>query len=114
MPIPSWLEAQELLARLALEDNDMINAAEEADKALGYRRTPCRPRPSTPPWTGWLTRRKPWIGRVLAKNPHDGGYETAAHFFILNRRYEEGIAYYRKAIAIDPDLCTAHSNSASI
>ena len=27
------------------------------------------------------------------------GYETIAHFFVINRRYEEGIQYYRKAIA---------------
>ena len=29
------------------------------------------------------------------------GYETIAHFFVINRRYEEGIDYYRKAIAAD-------------
>src|SRR6202000_2434436 len=28
---------------------------------------------------------------------------------ILNRRYEDGIAYYRKAIAADPELWSAHS-----
>ena len=39
---------------------------------------------------------KPW-------DPHDArGYETAAHFFMLNRRYPESIEYYRKAIALDP------------
>ena len=37
------------------------------------------------------------------------GYETIAHFFVINRRYEEGIAYYRKAIAAIPDLWSAHS-----
>ena len=30
-------------------------------------------------------------------------------FFVLNRRYEEGIEYYRKAIALDPQLFSARS-----
>jgi tetratricopeptide (TPR) repeat protein len=60
----------------------------------------------------WLNDQpdSPWIGRVLAKNPSYGqAYELAAHFFILNRRYEEGIAYYRKALDLEPDLWSAHS-----
>ena len=31
------------------------------------------------------------------------------HIFVLNRRYEEAIDYYRKAIAAQPDLWSAHS-----
>ena len=37
--------------------------------------------------------------KVLAINPHYGeAYAIAGHFFIINRRYEEGIAEYRKAL----------------
>src|SRR6185295_11909819 len=34
----------------------------------------------------------------------------AAHFFIITRRYEEGIAMYRKALALDPALNDARSD----
>ena len=38
-------------------------------------------------------------------DPHAAkGYETAGHFFMMNRRYEESVAFYRKAIALDPAL----------
>ena len=36
-------------------------------------------------------------------------YATIGHFFIINRRYVEGIAAYRKAIEIDPDLWDARA-----
>ncbi len=53
----------------------------------------------------WLADKKesPW-------DPHAAkGYETAGHFFMLNRRYEESVAFYRKAIALDPALDSARS-----
>src|SRR5215475_471806 len=37
------------------------------------------------------------------------GYHTIGHFFVLNRRYEEGIQYLRKAIELDPGLNRARS-----
>src|SRR5204863_9276802 len=37
------------------------------------------------------------------------GYHTIGHFFVLNRRYEEGIAYLRKAIELNPQLNKARS-----
>ena len=43
-------------------------------------------------------------------DPHSGAaYETAARIFILDRRYEEGIRLFRKAIALQPDLWSAHA-----
>ena len=52
----------------------------------------------------------PWLRRILAEDPKYGkAYETAARFFVLNRRYEEGIAFYRRAITLRPDLWSAHS-----
>ena len=101
---PHMLEAQELLARLALEDNDPAKAAEEAHKALDMsaRATQAKAILATIDWlndkpgTQW--------------DPHSGAaYETAARIFILNRRYEEGIRLFRKAIALQPDLWSAHS-----
>lgn len=101
---PHMLEAQELLARLALEDNDPAKAAEEAHKALDMsaHATQAKAILATIDWlndkpdTHW--------------DPHSGAaYETAARIFILNRRYEEGIRLFRKAIALQPDLWSAHS-----
>jgi len=108
---PKLAEARVLLASLALEDADFTRAAEEADKALELSPTDLDAM-AMHASIDWLSDRAdtPWIGRVLAQNPHYGhAYELAGHFFVINRRYEEGIAYYRKAIAIQPDLWTAHS-----
>ena len=108
---PKLTEARVLLARLALEDNDPTRAAEEADKALAILPDALdamaihaaidllNDQPETP-----------WMTRILAKNPHYGqAYALVAHFFILNRRYEEGIAFYRKALDLEPDLWSARS-----
>lgn len=101
---PKLLEAQELLARLALEDNNNAKAIEEAKKALAIDPNSVQGR-AILATIDWLADKKetPW-------DPHTAkGYETAGHFFVLNRRYEEGIAYYRKAIELDPQLYTARS-----
>ena len=108
---PKLTEAHVLLARLALEDDDTTRATEEADKALELspHDLDAMAIHASIDWLGDKTD-TPWIGRILAQNPHYGhAYELAGHFLVTNRRYEEGIAYYRKAIAIQPDLWTAHS-----
>ena len=108
---PKLIEARVLLARLALEDNDPQHAAEEADKALAI--SPDALDAMAIHATIDLLADKPdtpWIGRILQKNPHSGeAYAVAARFFILNRRYEEGIQFYRKAIDLQPDLWSARS-----
>jgi len=108
---PKLIDARLLLARLALEDNDPGRAAEEADKALKVS-PDALDAMAIHVTIDWLNDQpdSPWIGRVLAKNPHYGqAYALAGHFFVLNRRYEEGIAYYRKALALQPDLWSARS-----
>jgi tetratricopeptide (TPR) repeat protein len=101
---PHLLEAQELLARLALEDNDSAKAATEAHKALDMSANAIQAK-AILATIDWLSDKPdtPW-------DPHDGpAYETAARLFVLNRRYEEGIKLFRKAIALQPDLWSAHS-----
>jgi len=101
---PGLLEAQELLARLALEDSDNPKAAEEARKALAMNANSVQGR-AILATMDWLADKKD-----TAWDPHTAlGYETAGHFFVLNRRYEEGIQYYRKAIELDPQLYSARS-----
>jgi tetratricopeptide (TPR) repeat protein len=101
---PHLVEAQELLARLALEDSDPAKAAAEAHKALDMsaNATEAKAILATIDWLNDKTD-TPW-------DPHDGAaYETAGRIFVLNRRYEEGIKLFRKAIALQPDLWSARS-----
>ena len=101
---PKLLEAQELLARLALEDNDNPKAEAEAKKALALDSHSVQGR-AILATLDWLADKK-----ETQWDPHDArGYETTGHFFIINRRYAEGIEFYRKAIALNPQLWSARS-----
>ncbi len=101
---PKLLEAQELLARFALENNDNAKASEEAKKALAIDSNSVGGKAILAS-IDWLADKK-----ETSWDPHDArGYEIAGHFMTLNRRYEEGIAYYRKAIDLDPYLDSARS-----
>lgn len=101
---PKLVEAQELLARLALEDNNNAKATEEAKKALAIDANAVQGKAILAA-IDLLADKKD-----TTWDPHDAkGYETIARFFTLNRRYEEGIQYYRKAIEMDSQLYTARS-----
>jgi tetratricopeptide (TPR) repeat protein len=108
---PKLVEAQELLASLALEDVNPAKAVEEADKAIAM---------SGEALDAYAIRaavellydRKPdaWLAKIAAVNPrYSAGYRLIAHHLVLNRRYDDGIAYYRKAIALDSSDWEAHS-----
>jgi tetratricopeptide (TPR) repeat protein len=101
---PKLLEAQELLARIALEDNNNEKATLEAKKALAID-------PNSPVAKGILAAIDFLDGKTETSwDPHDArGYQTIGHFFVMNRRYEEGIEYFRKAIELDPTLYSAHA-----
>jgi len=102
---PKLTEAQELLASLALEDNTPDKAIAEAEKAL--KMSPESLDAMAILGTIDLLRDKkstPWFDGILKINPVYGeGYAVAGKFFVLNRRYVEGIEYYRKALALSPD-----------
>ena len=108
---PKLVEAQELLAYLALEDNDMDRARKEADKALAM--SPEALDAMAVHASVELLDDKSaqqWFDRISKVNPVYGqGYSTAAHFFVMNRRYREGIEYYRKALALEPQLFEARA-----
>ena len=108
---PKLVEAQVLLAAMALEDNNPEKAAEEADKALAIDGDSLEAlavkatidllddKPDTP-----------HLARILKMNPAYGEvYALAGRFFVLNRRYEEGIALYRKALDLNPKLHKARA-----
>jgi tetratricopeptide (TPR) repeat protein len=108
---PKLAEARVLLASMALEDNNPQEAAEEADKALAIdpESLEALSVKATLDWLGDKTD-TPYLARILKLNPAYGEvYATAGRFFVLNRRYEEGIALYRKALELNPRLHKARA-----
>jgi len=101
---PKLTEAREILARLALEDGDEKKAVEEADKALKLSAESLDAM-AVRGAIDLLHDRKDaeWFDKIYKINPYYGEANAiAAHFFIINRRYEEGILQLRKAISLDP------------
>jgi len=108
---PKMAEARELLAYLALEDNDPERAAKEADNALAID-SESLDAMAIHASIDWLNDKtnSPWMDRILKINPVYGeAYSTAGHFFVINRRYQEGIRFYRKALELNPRLWEARS-----
>ncbi len=108
---PKFVPAQELIARMALEDSNQEKAVVEAKKALDL--SPEALDAMAVLASVDLLQNKgtsPWFDKIAAINPVYGeGHALAAHFFIINRRYEEGIATYRKALELSPTLDEARS-----
>jgi cellulose synthase operon protein C len=108
---PKAYQAEEVLARVALEDNNEAKAREEARKAVAMS-PEALDAMAILATIDWLDDEKgsPWLDKILKVNPHYGEvYDTAGHYFIINRRYEEGIALYRKALELDPQLQKARA-----
>src|SRR6202035_948061 len=113
---PKLAEPHELLAFMALEDNDEERAAKEADQALAISNEALDAM-AIHAVIDWLDDKaetphleNPWIDKVLKVNPAYGeAYSTAGHFFVLNRRYTEGIKFYRKALDLNPRLWDARA-----
>ncbi len=108
---PKAYQAEEVLARVALEDNNEPKAAAEAKKALDVN-PEALDAMSILATIDWLNGKKdsPWLPKILKVNPYYGeAYDIAGHYFVINRRYEEGIALYRKALDLDPHLEKARS-----
>jgi tetratricopeptide (TPR) repeat protein len=108
---PKLAEAHERLASLLLEDSEPVKAAAEADEALKIS-SEALDALAIRAAVEVLADRSPdaWLARMTTINPSYGeGYALVAHHLVLNRRYEDGIAYYRKAIELDPQLWSARS-----
>lgn len=108
---PKLTEAQELLARLALEDNQPDKARSEADQALKMDPKSIAAE-SIHASTDLIEHADAgkWLARIASEHPGDGtGYETIGYFLQINRRYDDGISWFRKAIATDPKLWSARS-----
>jgi cellulose synthase operon protein C len=117
---PKLVEAYELMANLALEDAKPDDAVKEADKSLELS---AAANGGVPDALDAMAVRaaadlladkdadaEAWLGKIRAVNPGYGeGYAIVARHLVLNRRYEEGVAYYRKAVEVDPLLWPARS-----
>ena len=108
---PQLAQAHELLGILALEDSEPLKAAAEADAALGIARDSLDAL-AVHAGIELLADRSadPWFAQIGAINPTYGeGYALVAHQLILSGRYQDGVAYYRKALVADPQLWSARS-----
>ena len=108
---PKFVEAHELMANLLLEDSDQPKASAEADQALKIS-SEALDAMAIHAAMEVLADRSPdaWFDKIRQVNPTYGeGYALVAHHLVMNRRYEDGIFYYRKAIELDPQLWSARS-----
>jgi tetratricopeptide (TPR) repeat protein len=108
---PKLVQAHELMANLLLEDSDPEHATEQADEALKIS-SEALDALAIHAAIEILADRSPdpWFEKIRQINPSYGeGYALVAHHLVINRRYPEGIAMYRKAIEADPRLWSAHS-----
>jgi len=108
---PKLFEAHELMANLLLEDSNEARAFEEADVALKLS-PEALDAMAVHAAIELLADRSPdsWLEKIHQVNPVYGeGYALIAHHLVLNRRYVDGITYYRKAVEADPRLWSARS-----
>lgn len=109
---PKLVVAHELAANLALEDSDTADAIQQADAAIQLAPSDALYAMAIHAAVELLADRSPdaWFAKISAINPHYGeAYAIVAHHLILNFRYKDGIDYYRKAVAADPQLWAARS-----
>ncbi len=93
---PKLYQAHELMAKVALEDDNQKKAESEADAALAIQADAVDAIAVRASIDLLADKESPWVAKIGNRGK---GYETVAHFYVINRRYEEGIQYYRKAIA---------------
>jgi tetratricopeptide (TPR) repeat protein len=109
---PKLVEAHELMASLALEDSDTQQALAQADQALKLS-SEALDAMAIHAVVEVLADRSPdsWLERIKQVNPSYGqGWALIAHHLVLNYRYEDAVTYYRQAVALDPELWSAHSD----
>lgn len=108
---PKSAEPRELLADLALENDDREAAAVEADKALALAPDALDAMAIHAALELLADRSADaWLAKIRAINPGYGeAYARVARQLELHYRYEDAVTYYRKAIAADPHLWSAHS-----
>jgi cellulose synthase operon protein C len=108
---PKLAEAHELLADLALANDDRELTVAEADKAIALEND-AMDAMAIHAALELIADRSPdaWLAKINTINPQYGeGYARIAHQLELHYRYQDAVTYYRKAVAADPRLWAAHS-----
>jgi len=108
---PKLAEAHELMADLALTNDDRDLAASEADKAIDLDHD-ALDAIAIHAALELIADRSPdaWLAKLASINPGYGeAYARMAHQLEMHYRYEDAVTYYRKAIEADPLLWSAHS-----
>ncbi len=109
---PKMYQAHELMAQMHLEDNNEAKALEDAKNALQIAPNDALQAMAILATIEQMNDRpgKEWLDKIFKIRSNYGeAYETMGHFFVINRRYDEGIAAYRKALELKPDLWTARA-----
>jgi tetratricopeptide (TPR) repeat protein len=112
---PKLAQAHELMAELALDNDDRDLAASEADKAIALQNDALDAM-AVQASIELIDGHKPdvWFAKIAAVTRDEGpgcgeAYARVAHELELHYRYEDAVTYYRKAIEADPSLWSAHS-----
>jgi cellulose synthase operon protein C len=108
---PKLVGAHELMANLALENDDRDLAVAEADKALALDKD-AMDAMAIHAAAELIADRSPdaWFAKIAAINPAYGeAYARVARQLEMHYRYEDAVTYYRKAVKADPRLWAAHS-----
>lgn len=108
---PNNVRAHELAAGFALDNDEREQATAEADKALSLDHEALDAM-AVHAALEVISERSAdsWLNRINAINPHYGqAYSQIAHHLEMHYRHEDAAEYYRKAIAAEPGLWSAHS-----
>jgi tetratricopeptide (TPR) repeat protein len=108
---PKLAEPHELMADLALENDERDVATAEAGKAITLA-PDAMDAMAIRAVLELLADRSPeaWFAKIRAINPGYGAaYARVARQLEMHYRYEEAVTYYRKAVDADPHLWSAHS-----
>jgi tetratricopeptide (TPR) repeat protein len=108
---PKLAEAHEMMANLALENDDTDLAVAEADKAIAMDKDALDAM-AIHAAVDLIADRSPdaWFAKIAAINPDYGeAYALVARQLEMHYRYENAVTYYRKAVKSDPRLWAAHS-----
>ena len=108
---PKLAEAHELMANLALQNDDTDLAVAEADKAIALE-DDAMDAMAIHAAVELIADRSPdaWFKKITTINPGYGeAYARVARQLETHYRYEDAVTYYRKAVEADPRLWQAHS-----
>ena len=113
---PKMIDAYVLLAGMSIEEEDYDEAEEHIAKGLQVAEEL-----GESPLEFYTLRASldllqgkedsEWTTKALEHNPAYGRiYADQAHFYVITRRYREATGLLRKAIAVDPQLWSAHAD----